>query len=94
MMILYQMRAPKMSSMELIKKLRDITGSGIVDCKKALSENNNDIEASVKWLREKGILKAQKKNKLSEFLMVIYFRAAKMNINDEDLVSPFLKVSS
>ena len=55
------MRAQKMSSMELIKKLRDITGSGIVDCKKALSENNNDIEESVKWLREKGILKAQKK---------------------------------
>ena len=51
----------KMSSMELIKKLRDSTGSGIVDCKKALSENNNDIEAAVKWLREKGILKAQKK---------------------------------
>ena len=50
-----------MSSMELIKKLRDITGSGIVDCKKALSENNEDIDASVKWLREKWILKAQKK---------------------------------
>ena len=50
-----------MSSMELIKKLRDTTGSGIVDCKKALYENNNDIEAAVKWLREKGILKAQKK---------------------------------
>ena len=50
-----------MSSMELIKKLRDSTGSGIVDCKKALSENNNDIEAAVKWLREKVILKAQKK---------------------------------
>ena len=50
-----------MSSMELIKKLRDVTGSGIVDCKKALSENNNDIDAAVKWLREKGILKAQKK---------------------------------
>tara|TARA_B100000989_G_scaffold235266_1_gene182109 strand:+ start:91 stop:954 length:864 start_codon:yes stop_codon:yes gene_type:complete len=47
--------------MELIKKLRDVTGSGIVDCKKALSENNNDIDAAVKWLREKGILKAQKK---------------------------------
>ena len=42
----------------------------------------------------KAILKAQKKNKLSEFLMVVYFRAAKMNISDEDLVSPFLKVSS
>ena len=50
-----------MSSMELIKKLRDSTGSGIVDCKKALTENNNDIELAVKWLREKGILKAQKK---------------------------------
>ena len=42
----------------------------------------------------KAILKAQKKNKLSEFLMIIYFRAAKMNITDKDLVSPFLKVSS
>ena len=42
----------------------------------------------------KAILKAQKKKKLSEFLMVIYFRAAKMNITDKDLVSPFLKVSS
>ena len=52
-----------MNSMELIKKLRDTTGSGIVDCKKALQENNNDIEASVKWLREKGILKAQKKTR-------------------------------
>ena len=60
-MILLQMKVLKMISMELIKKLRDTTGSGIVDCKKALSENNNDIEASVKWLREKGILKAQKK---------------------------------
>ncbi len=61
MMIHHQMILIKMSSMELIKKLRDTTGSGIVDCKKALSENNNDIDASVKWLREKGILKAQKK---------------------------------
>ena len=53
-MIFLQMRVSvKMSSMELIKKLRDTTGSGIVDCKKALSENSNDIEASIKWLREK-----------------------------------------
>ena len=50
-----------MSNMDLIKKLRETTGSGIVDCKKALSENNDDLDASVKWLREKGILKAQKK---------------------------------
>ena len=45
-----------MSTMDLIKKLRESTGSGIVDCKKALSENNNDIESAVKWLREKGII--------------------------------------
>ena len=50
-----------MSSVELIKKLRDTTGSGIVDCKKALAENNDDLDAAIKWLREKGILKAQKK---------------------------------
>ena len=50
-----------MSNMEAIKKLRDSTGSGIVDCKKALLENDNDLEKSIKWLREKGILKAQKK---------------------------------
>ena len=61
MMIAHQKKALKMSSKELIKKLRDTTGSGIVDCKKALSENNNDIESAIKWLREKGILKAQKK---------------------------------
>ena len=42
----------------------------------------------------KAYLKAQEKNELSQFLMVVYFRAAKMNITDEDLVSPFLKVSS
>jgi len=61
MIVLNQKRVQKMSSMELIKKLRESTGSGIVDCKKALSENNNDVDAAVKWLREKGILKAQKK---------------------------------
>ena len=51
----------QMSSMELIKKLRETTGSGIVDCKKALAENNDNLDAAVKWLRENGILKAQKK---------------------------------
>ena len=33
-------------------------------------------------------------NKFSDFLMIVYFRAAKMNISDEDLAAPFLKVSS
>lgn len=45
----------------LIKQLRDRTGAGLMDCKKALLENNNDVEASVTWLREKGIAKQAKK---------------------------------
>ena len=61
MIVQQKKRINRMSNMEAIKKLRDSTGSGIVDCKKALLENDNDIEKAIKWLREKGILKAQKK---------------------------------
>ena len=61
MKMLKRMEKKIMSSMELIKKLRDTTGSGMLDCKKALVENNDDLDAAIKWLREKGILKAQKK---------------------------------
>ena len=42
----------------------------------------------------KAYLKAKEDNKFSDFLMIVYFRAAKMNISDEDLAAPFLKVSS
>ena len=72
---------PRMSNMELIKKLRDITGSGIVDCKKALSENNNDVNASIKWLREKGILKAQKKQDRETNEGVVSFYNNETNTN-------------
>ena len=50
-----------MSTMELIKTLRDRTGAGLTDCKKALTESNNDLEKATDWLREKGIAKAAKK---------------------------------
>ena len=46
---------------ELIKQLRERTGAGMMDCKKALLANNNDVEASITWLREKGIAKQAKK---------------------------------
>ena len=46
----------------LIKELRERTGAGMLDCKKALEENNGDIEKSIDWLREKGIAKAAKKS--------------------------------
>ena len=50
-----------MSTMELIKTLRDRTGAGLTDCKKALTESDNDLEKATDWLREKGIAKAAKK---------------------------------
>ncbi len=45
----------------LVKDLREKTGVGMMDCKKALTENNGDIEASIDWLRAKGLSKAAKK---------------------------------
>ena len=45
----------------LIKKLKDMTNAGLMDCKKALEENNENIDEAIKWLREKGISKAAKK---------------------------------
>ena len=45
----------------LVKELRESTGAGMMDCKAALTENNGDIEASVDWLRKKGLSKAAKK---------------------------------
>lgn len=45
----------------LVKDLREKTGVGMMDCKKALEANNGDLEASVDWLRAKGLSKAAKK---------------------------------
>ncbi len=50
-----------MITASLVKELREKTGAGMLDCKKALEANNGDINASVDWLREKGISKAAKK---------------------------------
>ena len=45
----------------LVKELREKTGAGMMDCKKALTECEGNLEAAVDWLREKGIAKAAKK---------------------------------
>ena len=45
----------------LVKELREKTGVGMMDCKKALAENNGEREASIDWLRAKGLSKAAKK---------------------------------
>ncbi len=47
---------------ELIKELREKTGAGFLDCKKALEQNNNDVEQSIESLRKKGLAKASKKS--------------------------------
>ena len=50
-----------MISAKMVKDLREATGAGMLDCKKALEASNGDFDAAVDWLREKGIAKAAKK---------------------------------
>jgi elongation factor Ts len=49
-----------MITASIVKELRDKTNAGMMDCKKVLTETNGDIEASIKLLRERGILKSAK----------------------------------
>lgn len=49
-------------SAKLVKELRDKTGAGMMDCKKALKENEGDVAKSTEWLRQKGITSAEKKS--------------------------------
>lgn len=46
----------------MVKQLRETTGAGMMDAKNALTENNGDMEASIDWLRKKGLSKAEKKS--------------------------------
>ena len=48
-------------SAKLVKELREKTGAGMMDCKKALQENDGDMAKAVDWLRQKGITSAEKK---------------------------------
>lgn len=48
-------------TIDMIKELREKTGSGMMDCKKALTETAGDLEKAIAWLREKGISSADKK---------------------------------
>lgn len=62
----------------LVKDLREKTGVGMMDCKKALAENNGDLQASIDWLRAKGLSKAAKKadRVAAEGLVAVAARAA------------------
>lgn len=48
-------------SAKLVKELRDKTGAGMMDCKRALTESGGDMEKAMEWLRQKGITSAEKK---------------------------------
>ena len=50
-----------MITASMVKELRELTGAGMLDCKKALEEANGNLEKASEWLREKGISKAAKK---------------------------------
>ncbi len=51
-----------MITAKMVKELRDVTGAGMLDCKKALEANDGNMETAIDWLREKGISKAAKKS--------------------------------
>ena len=78
---------------QMVKELREKTGAGMMDCKKALGECNGNIEASIDYLREKGIAKSAKKEAriAAEGLANIYIKDNKaviLEVNSEtDFVS-------
>ena len=45
----------------LVKELRERSGAGMMECKKALTQNNGDIDVAIEWLRKQGLAKADKK---------------------------------
>ncbi len=45
-----------------VKELRETSGAGMMDCKKALNETNGDMDAAIDWLRTKGLAAAAKKS--------------------------------
>jgi len=72
----------------LVKDLREKTGAGMMDCKKALSETNGEMEAAIDWLRAKGLSKAAKKAERAAAEGVIALevsgsRAALVELNSE-----------
>ena len=82
-------------SASMVKELREKTGAGMMDCKKALVESNGDMDKAVDYLREKGISKAAKKAEriAAEGLSNIYIKGNKavvVELNSEtDFVAKY-----
>ena len=72
-----------------VKELREMTGCGMMDCKKALTETNGDMDKAVEFLREKGLATAAKKagRIASEGIVTIY-------MSDDKKVAAMIEVNS
>jgi len=81
-----------MADLSLIKKLREVTGCGIADCNKALTENADDFEKSVDWLRKKGLASASKKTGrvASEGLVAVFIDGLKASIIEVNSETDFV----
>ena len=78
-----------MISASMVKDLREKTGAGMMDCKKALTETNGDMEKAIEYLREKGITKAAKKSSriAAEGLVLAY-------VSEDNKVGACVEVNS
>ncbi len=78
-----------MISASMVKDLREKTGAGMMDCKKALTETDGDMEKAIEYLREKGITKAAKKSSriAAEGLVLAY-------VNENNKVGAAIEVNS
>lgn len=78
-----------MISASMVKDLREKTGAGMMDCKKALTETNGDMEKAIEYLREKGITKAAKKSSriAAEGLVLAY-------VSEDNKVGAAVEVNS
>ena len=78
-----------MISASIVKDLREKTGAGMMDCKKALTETNGDMEKAIEYLREKGITKAAKKSSriAAEGLVLAY-------VSEDNKVGAAVEVNS
>ncbi|MGJ8643954.1 MAG: translation elongation factor Ts [Luteolibacter sp.] len=77
-----------MITASIVKELRDKTNAGMMDCKKVLTETNGDIEASIKLLRERGIMKAGKKSDRAATEGIITAR-----VNDDASTGTLLEIN-
>ena len=83
-------------TLEKVKKLRILTGVGFKDCKKAIDENNGDIEKSIEFLRKKGIAKANQKMErvAADGLVSIYEKENKYSIVEVNSETDFVAKNS